>query len=61
MDADPIFVGEGDLAAARALDGAEVFLYAGDQHSFADPTLPSHDAAASALLLERALAFLARA
>jgi dienelactone hydrolase len=59
MDADPIFVGEGDLDAARAL-GAEIFLYPGDQHYFADPTLPSYDAQASALLLERALAFLDR-
>jgi len=58
MDADPIFVGEGDLDAARAL-GAELFLYPGDQHYFADSTLPSYDPQASALLLQRALAFLA--
>ncbi len=59
MDADPIFVGEGDLDAARAL-GAELFLYPGDAHYFADPTLPSYDPQAAALLLERALAFLER-
>ena len=59
MDADPIFTGEGDLDAARAL-GAELFLYPGDQHYFADSTLPSYDPQASALLLERALAFLGR-
>ena len=63
MDADPIFVGEGDIDAARALiaeatDG-ELFLYPGDQHYFADSSLPSFDAQASALLLQRVLKFLA--
>jgi dienelactone hydrolase len=64
-DADPIFVDEGDLDAARALvaaaDDGELFLYPGDQHYFADRTLPSYDAQASALLLERTLEFLASA
>jgi dienelactone hydrolase len=64
MDADPIFAGEGDLDAARALlpraERAELFLYPGDRHLFADPSLPSHDAPAARLLTERALAFLAR-
>lgn len=63
MDADPIFVGEGDIDAARALveeaEEGELFLYPGDQHYFADSSLPSYDAAASALLLQRVLAFLA--
>jgi dienelactone hydrolase len=63
MDADPVFVGEGDLAAARALvadaEDGEVFLYPGDQHYFADSTLPSYDPAAAALLLERVTGFLA--
>jgi dienelactone hydrolase len=62
MDADPIFVGEGDIDAARALvasaDRAELFLYPGDQHYFADSSLPSYDADAAALLLQRTLAFL---
>jgi dienelactone hydrolase len=62
MDADPVFAGEGDLDAARALvastDAAELFLYPGDQHYFADSTLPSYDPAAAALLMERVLAFL---
>ena len=63
MDADPIFVGEGDLEAARALvaeakDG-ELFLYPGDQHYFADSSLPSYDAEATALLTQRVLDFLA--
>ena len=63
MDADPIFVDEGDVDAARALvaeaPDAELFLYPGDQHYFADATLPSYDADAAALLMERVLAFLA--
>ena len=62
MDADPIFVGEGDLDAARELVGqaedAELFLYPGDQHYFADSSLPSYDADATALLLQRVLDFL---
>jgi|SRR5690242_19911577 dienelactone hydrolase len=57
---DPFF--EEDLEAARALvasaDGAELFLYPGDEHLFADSSLPSYDAAAAGLLLERVLAFL---
>jgi dienelactone hydrolase len=63
MDADPIFVGEGDVDAARALvastERAELFLYEGDQHYFADRTLPSYDPAAAGLLVRRTLAFLA--
>jgi len=63
MDADPIFAGEGDLDAARALvesvKQAELFLYPGDQHYFADASLPSYDPDAAALLTERVLSFLA--
>jgi dienelactone hydrolase len=63
MDADPIFVGEGDIDAARALiaeaDEGELFLYPGDQHYFADSSLPSYNAAAAALLIQRVLDFLA--
>ena len=62
MDADPLFVGEGDLDAARALvastTNAELFLYPGDQHYFADSSLPSYDAPAAELLMGRVLAFL---
>jgi len=61
-DADPFFVDEGDIDAARELvestDDAELFLYPGDQHYFADSSLPSYDAAATALLTRRVLAFL---
>jgi dienelactone hydrolase len=63
MDADPFFVDEGDIDAARALvnetSNAELFLYPGDQHYFADKTLPSYDAAAATLMMEHILAFLA--
>lgn len=62
MDADPLFVEEGDLEAARDLagqvEGVELFLYPGDQHYFADSSLPSFDVDAAALLTQRAIAFL---
>jgi dienelactone hydrolase len=62
MDADPIFVGEGDIDAACELIGqakdGELFLYPGDQHYFADSSLPSYDADATALLTQRVLSFL---
>jgi dienelactone hydrolase len=62
MDADPFFVGEGDVEAARELvdssESAELFLYPGDQHYFADSSLPSYDADATALLTRRVLDFL---
>jgi dienelactone hydrolase len=62
MDADPIFVGEGDIDAARELveqaKDAELFLYPGDQHYFADSSLPSYDPDATALLVRRVLDFL---
>ena len=63
MDADPYFVDEGDIDAARELveeaKDAELFLYPGDQHYFADSSLPSYDADAAALLTRRVLDFLA--
>ena len=63
-DADPYFVGEGDIEAAREIvervEDAELFLYPGDQHYFADSSLPSYDADAGALLTRRVLAFLDR-
>ena len=64
MDADPYFVDEGDIEAAREIvesaDDGELFLYPGDQHYFADSSLPSYDAGATKLLTERVLAFLER-
>lgn len=62
MEADPFFVDEGDIEAARALvesaDQAELFLYPGDQHLFADASLSSYDAATAGLLTQRVLDFL---
>jgi len=62
MDADPFFVDDGDIDAARALvesaEQAELFLYPGDQHLFADSSLPSYDTEATALLTRRVLEFL---
>ena len=59
-EADPFF-GE-DFEAAQALvdstDQAELFLYPGEEHLFADSSLPAYDASAAALLTERVLAFL---
>jgi dienelactone hydrolase len=61
MEADE-WVQEGDLDAARelaeAIEGAELFLYPGDRHLFADNSLSDYDDAAAALLRERVLAFL---
>jgi len=63
MDADPYFVDEGDVDAARELvesaEHAELHLYPGDQHYFADSSLPSYDENATRLLTQRVLAFLA--
>lgn len=62
MDADPFFAGEGDIDAARDLVGsterAELFVYPGDEHLFADSSLPSYDRAAADLLTSRVLEFL---
>jgi dienelactone hydrolase len=62
MDADPFFVGEGDIDAARELveqaKDAELFLYPGDQHYFTDSSLPSFDPEATSLLIQRVLEFL---
>jgi dienelactone hydrolase len=64
MDADPVFAGDGDLDAARALvkevDDGQLFVYPGDRHLFIDSSLPTYDAGAAALATERVLAFLAR-
>jgi dienelactone hydrolase len=65
MDADPMFTEEGDLDAARELVAsgapAELFLYPGDQHYFADSSFPSYRAEAAELFTRRVLEFLARA
>jgi dienelactone hydrolase len=60
MAADPW--GEEDLVAARELvaeiENAELFLYPGDGHVFADSSLGDFDEGAAALLMERTLVFL---
>lgn len=62
MDADEIFVEDGDLDAARALvpsvETAELFLYPGNGHLFADNSLSSYDEAAASLLTARVISFL---
>jgi dienelactone hydrolase len=62
MDADPFFVDEGDIDAARTLvastKDAELFLYPGNGHLFADNSLPDYDEEAATLLIERVLGFL---
>jgi dienelactone hydrolase len=51
-----------DLPAARELvettEGAELFLYPGDRHLFADSSLPDYDEDAAKLLMQRVLGFL---
>jgi dienelactone hydrolase len=63
-DADELFVAEGDLDAARELvettDGAELFLYPGNEHLFADDSLAAYDESAATLLTQRVLKFLDR-
>lgn len=61
MEGDPFF--DEDIDAARALveeaESAELFVYPGDQHLFADSSLPSFEPQAAALLTQRVLDFLA--
>lgn len=62
MEADE-FALEGDLDAARELEesveSAELFLYPGDRHLFADESLDDYDEGAATLLKQRTLSFLA--
>jgi dienelactone hydrolase len=66
MDRDPFFALEGDLDAARELvdivgpELAELFVYPGEGHLFADSSLPSYDAEAAGLALQRSRDFLDR-
>lgn len=64
MDADPYFVGEGDVEAARDLVAtaadAELFMYPGEEHLFAESDLPGYDPEAAGLLRARVLSFLER-
>ncbi|MGA5572095.1 dienelactone hydrolase family protein [Streptomyces pseudogriseolus] len=60
MEDDPFFTEDADAARALVAEApaAELFLYPGDRHLFADRSLPSHDAEAAGLLTRRAVAFL---
>ena len=64
MDADPFFAGEGDIDAARELvslvPDAELFVYPGSVHLFADSSLPQYDSGAANLLISRVLELLSR-
>ncbi len=66
MEKDPFFGLEGDIDAARELvdtvgpELAELFVYPGDQHLFTDSSLPSYDADAAALVVQRSRDFLNR-
>jgi dienelactone hydrolase len=55
--------GAEDLVVARELaetiESAELFLYPGDRHLFADESLPDYDEEAATLLKQRVLEFLA--
>lgn len=63
MADDAFFAGEGDLAAANTLvastAAAELFVYPGSGHLFADPGGPAFDAAATAAMTNRVLGLLA--
>ena len=60
MEDDPW--AEEDLPAAReiveAVEGAELFLYPGDRHLFADNSVSDYDEGAATLLRQRVLSFL---
>jgi dienelactone hydrolase len=63
MDADEwVLPPNEDLDVARHLaetiESAELFVYPGDRHLFADSSLPDYDENAAALLTERVLSFL---
>jgi dienelactone hydrolase len=66
MDQDPFFALEGDIDAARQIvetigpELAELFVYPGDKHLFTDSSLPSYDADAAALVVQRSREFLDR-
>jgi dienelactone hydrolase len=66
MEKDPFFGLEGDIDAARQLVESikpglgELFVYPGDRHLFTDSSLPSYDADAAGLALQRSREFLDR-
>ncbi len=64
MEHDPWVVDDGDLEAARQLaataEQAELFLYPGKAHLFADNSLADYDEGSAQLLLQRVLTFVQR-
>ena len=66
MDDDEFFAHEGDLDAARELvmtvgpEVGELFTYPGNGHLFVDSSLPSYNAEATALVVERSQTLLDR-
>lgn len=66
MDDDEFFAHEGDLDAARELVSSlpagigELYTYPGHDHLFVDSSLPTYDAGATALVVERSRTFLDR-
>jgi dienelactone hydrolase len=60
MEDDPYFAEDAAAADGLVSDAADaqLFLYPGDQHLFADRTLASYDPDAATLLLHRIIAFL---
>jgi len=46
------------VSSPKTLEGAELFLYPGDRHLFADSSLADYDEEATTQLTERVLAFL---
>jgi dienelactone hydrolase len=59
MEEDKWFEAEVARELERTI-GAELYLYPGDKHLFTDSSLPDYDAKATALLMERVLAFLGK-
>ena len=66
MDDDEFFAHEGDLDAAQDLvtlvghEHGELFTYPGSSHLYVDSSLPTYDAEATALTLQRSRAALDR-
>lgn len=66
MERDPFFGLEGDLDSARVLvatvgpELTELYVYPGDRHLFTDSSLPSYDADAATLVVQRSRELLDR-
>jgi dienelactone hydrolase len=60
MDKDPWAEMDETNKLVEAAPGAELYLYPGDKHLFADSSLPDYDEKAASLLMERVLTFLRR-